>query len=201
MRTRINRALLRKTVVASGGSSLTLRSVSAGEDSITMPAGFTAGDLLVLIVHGGNPVVSGWTKTDLYTGSDAPKSSLYTKVAVGGETLSVGANRSGHCFAFQNGTGIDASGVGIAGFGTSALAPTVTSGGSNRVLISGYSTASNWTITVPGGQTTTTNINLSGVSQTARCGYETISVAGATGTRTATVAGMGYTMGVSVLVY
>lgn len=201
MRTRINRALLRKTIIGSGGGTLTLRSVSAGENSITMPAGFTAGDLLVLVVHGGNPVLADWTKTDLYTGSDPPKSSVYTKVAIGSETLSVGSNMSGHCFAFQNGTGIETSGVGTSGFGTSAVAPTVTSGGTNRILISGYSTASNWTITVPGGQTTTTNVNLSGVSQTARCGYETISAAGATGTRTATVAGMGYTIGVSVLVY
>lgn len=203
-----NSNYLNYKAIAGGSSVAVLRSVSAGNgNNIVMPSGYQSGDILVIVYatlnSGSQPTLSGWTRTILFNGAFYPKSAVYIKTSNGSEgTVTLGGTNDecAHCFAFSSGTGIEATAVGAGDSMTNIVAPTINSGGSDRYLISGYSSASTWTITVPGGQTTTSQVAGENTI-VSKCGYQVISSAGFTGTRTATMGGMGFSMGVSILVY
>lgn len=207
------------TLLGAGGFRVpttppSVRAVSTGSvasgTSLTLPTR-AAGDVLVAFVVTGGTVPTanaGWTRQINETADNlASKLGVYTRTSDGTDNTPVSSSlMSGAAytiFSVQNPTtGYDTSASGKGNSG-SIVAPTVTAAGSASVLLTGYMRASaTGTITPPGTQTATTPVVDAGMipSITLRCGYESLSASGATGTRTATQSSGTFWVGANVIV-
>lgn len=170
--------------VAAGASSSgpVMRGTSAGTLSggtvANLPAGVQAGDVLAvsLAVGGGSPAApSGWTRSQDVPGITSH--ALYTRVAAGGDSFTLGAGVTGvyHAFAVSGGSAVDTTGSAPTG-----TAPSVTTTAANDVLVQSYmGTGAALGVQTGGGVTVaeTTNAGVRMISA-----YRTVPSAGATGT-------------------
>lgn len=207
------------TLLGAGGFRVpttppSVRAVSTGSvvsgTSLTLPTR-AAGDVLVAFVVTGGTVPTantGWTRQINDTADNlVSKMGVYTRTSDGTDNTPVsstlGSGAAYTIFSVRNPTtGYDTSGSGKGNSGT-IVAPTLTATGSASVLLNGYMRVSDTgTITPPVSQTATTPVVDAGMipTLTLRCGYESLSSPGATGTRTATQSTSTYWIGAGVIV-
>ncbi len=203
--------------VSSGGGSIAFRSAtSAANDgttslTISRPAGTASGDvLLASIAARGNPAItapSGWSLVRLDANGNTLRQAVYVRVATSSEpatytwTFSKSETATGGISAFSGvdtTNPIDASGGQGNASSDLLTAPSITTTGTNRMLVALFGTAVVTSITPPGGESERFDIaspTSNRYKLTSEAADETRASSGATGSRVATAANSGASVG------
>jgi hypothetical protein len=171
---------------------------------IPKPAGVVAGDaMLAAVAFRGNPTITppaGWTLVRQDVNGNTHRQSIFVKVAGGAEpasytfTLSAAQSAAGGIVAYSGvdpNTPVDVHGGQVNAASTSATAPSISTTGPNRMVVTFYATPNLTTFTAPGGMTERYDQQVPAANQykvTASADDQLVTPSGATGTRVATVA-------------
>jgi hypothetical protein len=202
------------------GGPITFRGASSGSNTtattlvLPRPAGVVAGDAMLAAVGArGNPVITpptGWTLVRLDNSGGTIRQALYVHLAGASEpasytwTLSVAASAAGGIVAYAGvdpASPVDVHGGQVNTSSTQATAPTVTTTGANRLLVTLHAIPNNTTFTPPAGMTERYDAQTPAANQykvTVAAHDQLLAAAGPTGTRVATAANAAVTVGHTV---
>jgi Bacterial Ig-like domain len=191
------------------GTGIAFRAASSANNAtatslvIPAPGGLVSGDVLLAVVSArGAPTITapaGWTLVRLDINATTMRQAVFVRTAGGAEpgsytfTLSSAQSAAGGIVAYSGVDGsspIDAHGGQINAASTSITAPSITTGGPDRMLVGFFGTAALTTITPPAGLTERFDQTVPATNQykvTSETG-DALVAAGATGPRTALAA-------------
>jgi hypothetical protein len=159
--------------------------------------------MLAAVAFRGNPTITppaGWTLVRQDVNGNTHRQSIFVRVAGGSEpasytfTLSAAQSAAGGIVAYSGvdpNTPVDVHGGQVNAASTSATAPSISTTGPNRMVVTFYATPNLTTFTVPGGMTERYDQQVPAANQykvTASADDQLVTPSGATGTRVATVA-------------
>jgi hypothetical protein len=191
------------------GTGIAFRAASSANNAtattlvIPAPGGLVSGDVLLAVVSArGAPTITapaGWTLVRLDANATTMRQAVFVKTA-GAEpgsytfTLSSAQSAAGGIVAYSGVDGsnpIDAHAGQINAASTSIIAPSVTTGGPDRMLVGLFGTANLTTITPPAGMTERFDQTVPATNQykvTSETADAPLAAAGASGPRTALAA-------------
>jgi hypothetical protein len=199
------------------GAGIAFRSASSAANTtattlvIPAPAGVVAGDaLLASVAARGAPVLTppaGWTLVRLDLSGGTIRQAVYVKIAGASEPasysfgLSSAQSAAGGIVAYSGvdpTTPIDAHGGQINTSSVTSTAPSITTTGVNRMLVGLFAKSTLTTHTPPAGMTERFDQQVPAANQykvTVSATDQPLAAAGATGTRVATTAQAGHSVG------
>jgi hypothetical protein len=198
------------TAVPGPTGPITFRAASTGSNTtattlvLPKPAAVVAGDAMLATVGArGNPVITppaGWTLVRLDLTGGTIRQAIYVRIAGASEPasysfgLSVAQSAAGGIVAYSGvdpANPVDVHGGQLNTSSTAVVAPSVTTTGANRLLVTLGAIAINTTFTAPAGMTERFDHQTPAANQykvTVTAADATVAATGATGTRTLTAA-------------
>jgi hypothetical protein len=192
------------------GGPIAFRSASSASNTtattlvIAAPAGVVTGDaMLAAVAFRGNPTITpptGWTLVRQDLNGNAHRQAIFVRIAGATEptsyvfTLSNAQSAAGGIVVYSGvdqTTPVDVHGGQLNASSTSATAPSVTTTGTNRMLVAFFATPNLTTFTAPAGMTERYDQQVPVANPykvTTTVDDQTVAAAGATGTRVATIA-------------
>jgi hypothetical protein len=199
------------------GSGIAFRAASSANNPtatslvIPAPSGVVSGDVLLAVVSArGGPTITppaGWTLVRQDINASTMRQAIFVHTAGGSEpgsytfTLSSAQSASGGIVAYSGVDGanpIDAHGGQINATSPSISAPSISTTGTDRMLVGFFGTAALTTISPPGGMTERFDQQVPATNQykvTTETSDQAVPNAGATGSRAAVAANSGANVG------